>query len=823
MLLLLLLCATSQASIQSHPVLRHIGRWNAPPQQTPSSKQVSVVDAPLLGNGDLGITTAPHRESYPLSSTSTPANQTFWVGKNDFWSAATVIDGTVEDLHCQLPYTILSIGGVTISFPSVKSNSSYAATQNLSSARITTTTIGSDGRVLGTEGFVSANSNVLSLSITCDQGGCGDDGKEEIVTVKLWATKGDVSAPQDQMNCGGNMPRHGYIFPTKSGVSTTKNVPKGGVWVTRDSVKSVANSCVLTTCRDYVNDGVQLFSLDNVTGQITLQDGRCLHTIQETDQKTIRITASTCETSEKKKEKWVLTKGQLVLVSNKSSSTCLEVTEAAPHAHLIFCNTSFSKWTFDTRTFQLIYTTTNSGLESNQPLCLTAVNDNRLTRAAMSMTVSAETQVVYNSHQQQSDSSVSFNVIIKHRQPAVIILAVVTSEELNQTISSVVSTAETLSTATSKNLTGLKQEHVEWWETFWNKSWVDLDVDRDGMVNGVNNSLLESYYYGSQYILGSSSRKGKIAPGLFGPWNTNDAAGWNGDYTLNYNFQSPYYGVYSDNRPELAEPFFDAIDSLMELGKRRASKISWSKGSKGFSGNEIDDFGVGNFGSTTIMPGGYRGIEFPGHFGPFGVHDWTDRGQRSNAVLTATTYIDRVEYTGDQIFMKTKAYPFLVSVLDFFEDYMIKQNSSTAKDGYIWTSPDDCSMERCLGAPDAAEFNPIVTMGCLHRVLTSTLSYSLQLNVDSHRRTLWSDILAHLPPLARTVDPGAGNRVVFAESTKPKSVFGANSWFPLDYFASLHPGSGLGRLTSDPSVMKIALNTVEGINRMNDWCPLSGK
>ena len=116
LLLLILRSATSQASIQSHPVLRHIGRWNAPPQQTPSSKQVSVVDAPLLGNGDLGITTAPHRESYPLSSTSTPANQTFWVGKNDFWSAATVIDGTVEDLHCQLPYTILSIGGVTISF-----------------------------------------------------------------------------------------------------------------------------------------------------------------------------------------------------------------------------------------------------------------------------------------------------------------------------------------------------------------------------------------------------------------------------------------------------------------------------------------------------------------------------------------------------------------------------------------------------------------------------------------------------------------------------------------------------------------------------------
>ena len=40
-----------------------------------------------------------------------------------------------------------------------------------------------------------------------------------------------------------------------------------------------------------------------------------------------------------------------------------------------------------------------------------------------------------------------------------------------------------------------------------------------------------------RYILACASREGKIAPGLFGPWQTNDAAGWNGDYTLNYNFQ----------------------------------------------------------------------------------------------------------------------------------------------------------------------------------------------------------------------------------------------------------------------------------------------
>ena len=34
------------------------------------------------------------------------------------------------------------------------------------------------------------------------------------------------------------------------------------------------------------------------------------------------------------------------------------------------------------------------------------------------------------------------------------------------------------------------------------------------------------------YLLGSSSREGKVAPGLFGPWIFSDAPMWEGDYTL---------------------------------------------------------------------------------------------------------------------------------------------------------------------------------------------------------------------------------------------------------------------------------------------------
>jgi len=350
------------------------------------------------------------------------------------------------------------------------------------------------------------------------------------------------------------------------------------------------------------------------------------------------------------------------------------------------------------------------------------------------------------------------------------------------------------------------------WQKYWAKSSVDL---------GSMNTLLESYYYGSQYLIGSASREGKVAPGLFGPFNTNDATGWNGDYTLNYNFQSQYYGVYTENRPNVALPFFDAINSSITLGKQRAQRRPWDQNAwqAGWpSGDGEPGQAQDNYWSTN-MPGGYKGIELPGHVGPFGLAGWTDRAQRSNAAFAATTYIDHVEYTQDLDFLSKRAYPFLLLVVDFYQSYMQKVNSSHHEDGYIWSIPSDCSMELCLPTHQL-EQNPIVDVALLRRVLAAALSFSKTLKLDEPRRALWLDILTHLPPPLTTIDP-VTNATVFAEANYTVGTFGANAWFPLDYFAPLHPGSGIS-LSSDAETLQTMRNTVEGINRINGWAPESG-
>ena len=60
-------------------------------------------------------------------------------------------------------------------------------------------------------------------------------------------------------------------------------------------------------------------------------------------------------------------------------------------------------------------------------------------------------------------------------------------------------------------------------------------------------------YYQGLYTMAACSRDPKFPPGIFG-WTTTDTPAWNGDYHLNYNFQAPFYALYSSNRLEQAIP-----------------------------------------------------------------------------------------------------------------------------------------------------------------------------------------------------------------------------------------------------------------------------
>ena len=150
---------------------------------------------------------------------------------------------------------------------------------------------------------------------------------------------------------------------------------------------------------------------------------------------------------------------------------------------------------------------------------------------------------------------------------------------------------------------------------------------------------MEEFWATAQYLLGSSSRQGKVATGLWGPWVFTDNPGWEGDFTLDYSewrntscrlaytpplfaqrmllcrctidifmcaiFRADYgylLGVAQLNHPELVLPYFKPLMDYYPLGMR-------SRGHKNCSGLSLPaHIGPwGSAGSTTCLPGQWLG------------------------------------------------------------------------------------------------------------------------------------------------------------------------------------------------------------------------
>jgi hypothetical protein len=64
------------------------------------------------------------------------------------------------------------------------------------------------------------------------------------------------------------------------------------------------------------------------------------------------------------------------------------------------------------------------------------------------------------------------------------------------------------------------------------------------------------------------------ASGLYGPWVTTDSPKWYGDYTLDYNQEAQFYGVYGSNHPAQAASYFPPITGWMPNARVEAASFA---------------------------------------------------------------------------------------------------------------------------------------------------------------------------------------------------------------------------------------------------------
>ena len=347
-----------------------------------------------------------------------------------------------------------------------------------------------------------------------------------------------------------------------------------------------------------------------------------------------------------------------------------------------------------------------------------------------------------------------------------------------------------------------------------------------------------------------------------------------GDYALNYNLESQLFGVFSDNRPELAEPYFAVLQDAVELGKWRAGLKTWHSGSFGHvAGQNINSFqGMEQTSADGRSPvsAGYRGLELPIHLSPWprGVYFPDDWGQKSAAAFSAKPFIDFFDYTGNVTFLRSVTYPFCLLAARFYETYATKSTSTSTRtrthgDGprqgvrdYQYDILHSCANEGCIAAGETAShingsYNTAMDLGFARMLFRALLRFSATLDVDEDKRPLWRDMLAHLAPFPVQTDEGG--RSVFASSAGANDTFPTPSkcfsnwshhnasgfWrsglplsemdvsgcrnvrYPIVYFNSIFPSQEID-LSSSEELLGIARHTVSEVNALNGWSPTNG-
>jgi hypothetical protein len=324
----------------------------------------------------------------------------------------------------------------------------------------------------------------------------------------------------------------------------------------------------------------------------------------------------------------------------------------------------------------------------------------------------------------------------------------------------------------------LEIAHREWWKQFWLKSFVQ-----------VHDKVLEEYYYGALYVLGSSSRPGHLPPSLWSNFLTTDNAGWGGRYFMNYNEEAPFYGVFSSNHAELAEPY-----SRMVL-----TQIPWQK--------------------NRTAEAGYKGVSFQRTFSPFTMYQPAPApvpvasiknykklpsDQKSNATFSVLPLIDYYEYTLDKKFLRAQLYPAMKELDAFWRDFAVRDPTGTQ-----WIFEHSSAHE---GGDDV---NPNLDLGFARRIARELIETSKVLDVDEDMRPVWQQFIDQLALYPTGIVNGKTVYYIASSiknSIKDQGLFEPGDQ-PINLEGTVYPGENLA-IGGDEQQLKIARNSME---EMNSW------
>lgn len=287
------------------------------------------------------------------------------------------------------------------------------------------------------------------------------------------------------------------------------------------------------------------------------------------------------------------------------------------------------------------------------------------------------------------------------------------------------------------NIDEIRTEHKRWWNNFWCQSHISI-----------NDDFLENYYYSSLYLLASSTRKGKFAPGIWGPFIMQDQAAWGGDYHLNYNYQAPYWALYASNQIDLTDNFDQPILDYIEKGKEHAKSLLNCHGI-------YYPVGLGPKGlCTTRWP-----LTPEEMFERYASYENTIDdgykflGQKINAVFSVGNMMMRFYSTYDIDYAR-RVYPYILECTRFWEDYLSFENGRYVikMDHFNEVMPN--KRNKGVWRDRLGDFNSTLSLGLVRMLFKGAVDMTAELGEQNESRDKWLHILEHLSeyPLGEAKD-----------------------------------------------------------------------
>ena len=302
----------------------------------------------------------------------------------------------------------------------------------------------------------------------------------------------------------------------------------------------------------------------------------------------------------------------------------------------------------------------------------------------------------------------------------------------------------------------LKQEHADWWASFWSRTFVHL-TSSDGVAQFMGRVRFLHLYY-----MASSSR-GMLPP----KWNGSlfavdgDERKWGSQFWV-WTTESAYYPLYASDAVELTEPFFRMyVKQLPHAWKAGAQR--W--GVEGAFYPETTPFN-----GPLILPADvakefreiYLGRRAKERMSAR-THDWcrfdsglravTEKGRKRYSWIThmvssggelAVQAWWRFRYTGDVGWLRTHAYPLLRGTAEFYRN--LAKKGSAGRYHIFGTN----QHEAFWGVNDGQ-----LDLAAIRGTIPLALRAAEILNLDSDLRAGWQEFLENLTPYTMGSDPAS--------------------------------------------------------------------